>query len=172
MTFDDIRKSILARGPVIFQAPTWDSEWRAKLVDNLEIIVKQLWAVGITEIFVDGSFVEEKDHPNDIDGYFECNARDFRRIVDKLNTLDPHRCWTWALASRRPSRGSTKAQLPMWHHYRVEMYPHYSGILSGIQDEFGNNQTFPAAFRKTRGFPPMPKGVIKVIQEQREEVKT
>ena len=29
-----------------------------------------------TEVFADGSFVEEKDHPNDIDGYFVCSLTD------------------------------------------------------------------------------------------------
>ena len=43
----------------------WDSGWRMKLVENLEVMVGQLRRVGITEIFVDGSFVEDKDHPND-----------------------------------------------------------------------------------------------------------
>ena len=31
-------------------------------------------------------------------------------------------------------------QLPMWHRYRVELYPHYPGLLSGII--FGNNFLF------------------------------
>jgi hypothetical protein len=57
--------------------PDWDSEWRMKLVENLEIMIGQLRRVGITEIFVDGSFVEDKDHPNDIDGYFECDVVEF-----------------------------------------------------------------------------------------------
>ena len=47
----------------------WDSPWRATLVDNLAIMVGHLWRVGVTEVFVDGSFVEDKCHPNDIDGY-------------------------------------------------------------------------------------------------------
>ncbi len=50
---------------------TWDRPWRARLVDNLEIMVLQLWQVGVTSIWIDGSFVENKDHPHDIDGYFE-----------------------------------------------------------------------------------------------------
>ena len=36
------------------------------------MMVRQLWTVHISEIFIDGSFVEDKDHPNDIDGYFVC----------------------------------------------------------------------------------------------------
>jgi hypothetical protein len=37
-------------------------------------MVGQLWEAGISEIFVNGSFVEDKDHPGDIDGYFECEV--------------------------------------------------------------------------------------------------
>src|SRR5205823_14436967 len=44
-----------------------------------------------------------------------------------LNALDPYKIWTWAPASRRPDPNSTKRQLPMWHHYRVELYPHFPG---------------------------------------------
>ena len=31
-------------------------------------MTRQLWQVGVHEVFADGSFVEEKAHPNDIDG--------------------------------------------------------------------------------------------------------
>jgi hypothetical protein len=42
-----------------------------------------------------------------------------------------------------------KWQLPMWHRYRVELYPHLPQP-GGIKDEFGNDLHFPAAFRKCR----------------------
>ena len=45
-------------------------------VDNLEVLTKQLWQVGIREVYADGSFAEDKDHPNDIDGYFVCGLQD------------------------------------------------------------------------------------------------
>jgi hypothetical protein len=132
-------------------ARTWDSVWREYLVGQLEILVAQLRAVGITEIFVNGSFVENKDHPNDIDGYFAC---DWHRLASgeltrELNLLDPHKVWTWDPALRRPYRGYPKRQLPMWHQYRVELYPH-TGQFSGIRDQYGNELTFPAAFRRCR----------------------
>ena len=57
------------------EIPNWDSEWRLKLVENLAILCRQLWQIGITDIFVDGSFVEDKCHPNDIDGYFVCELK-------------------------------------------------------------------------------------------------
>jgi hypothetical protein len=62
VSFEELRQSILVHGlDGATMTPTWDTEWRAKLVDNLEIMVRQLWQVGITEVFADGSFVEDKD---------------------------------------------------------------------------------------------------------------
>jgi hypothetical protein len=48
-----------------------------------------------------------------------------------------------------PHLGYPKAQLPMWHTYRVELYPHF-GQLSGITDKYGNELEFPSAFRISR----------------------
>lgn len=76
-------------------------------MDNLSTLVAQLWQVGITEIFVNGSFVEDKDHPNYIDGYFVCDRRFLAsgELERQLNLLDPHKVWTWDPATRRPYRG-------------------------------------------------------------------
>lgn len=148
VSFDDLRNSVLVNGPP--DHPNWNRLWRLYLVNNLEILTKQLWQVGITEIFADGSFAEDKDHPNDIDGYFVCDRMFLASgaLQQQLNLIDPHKVWTWDPSSRRPYRGDKK-QLPMWHHYRVELYPHF-GQRSGIRDEFGNDLEFPAAFRKSR----------------------
>jgi hypothetical protein len=91
-----------------------------------------LWEVSIEDIYLDRSFTEVKAHPNDIDGYFECDARcvasgDLER---ELNQIDPKKCWTWDPKQRRDCRGYAKKQLPMWHTYRVETYPHYDELLS------------------------------------------
>jgi hypothetical protein len=128
------------------------------------MLVKQLWQIGITDIFLDGSFVEEKVHPNDIDGYFVC---DLMRLANgdlerELNALDPYKIWTWDPRSRQPYPNSTKKQLPMWHRYRVELYPH-CGQLSGIKDGFGNDLQFPAAFRKSRTDHKQ-KGIIQIVR--------
>lgn len=147
-SFEDLRSSVLVIGPP--GALDWDRAWRAMLVDNLEILTRQLWQAGIEDVFADGSFAEDKDHPNDIDGYFVCDRTRLANgdLQRELNLLDPHKVWTWDPASRRPYRGD-KRQLPMWHHYRVELYPHF-GQITGIRDEFGNDLEFPAAFRKSR----------------------
>ncbi len=161
LTIEQLRESLLVAGPEPI-SNHWDSDWRACLVDNLEIVVGQLWQVGITEIFVDGSFAEDKDHPNDIDGYFVCVLHEFAsgRLERKLDKLDPGKIWTWNPRSRRPYLGYPKLQLPMWHRYRVEMYPHY-GQFSGIQDRFGNDLEFPSAFRISRR-DDRSKGIIKI----------
>jgi hypothetical protein len=163
VTFEELRESLLVSGPESDQYPRWDNAWRARLVDNLELLTRQLWQVGVTEVFADGSFAEDKDHPNDIDGYF---VTDFAllasgRLEKELNLLDPSKVWTWDPASRRPYRGYPKRQLPMWHRYRVELYPHVSGLNSGIQDRFGNELDFPAAFRQSRR-DGKPKGIVKI----------
>jgi hypothetical protein len=166
-SFDELRRSALVQGPgdaALY--PNWDQAWRRKLVDNLEILARQLWAVGIKEIFADGSFVEDKEHPNDIDGYFICEdvmliARG--ELTRRLNLLDANKIWTWDPASRRPYRGYPKKQLPMWHAYRVELYPHIPGLGlgSGIFDQHGNELEFPSAFRQSRR-DGRPRGIVKL----------
>lgn len=163
LTLTDLRASVLVGGAGL--PPTWDAPWRSRLVDNLELLVAQLWRVNIDQIFINGSFAEAKDHPNDIDGYFECDVRYFAsgQLERDLNTLDPYKVWTWDPASRRADPNSTKRQLPMWHRYRVELYPHLPGLLSGIRDQFGNELPFPAAFRLARqSF--RPKGIVQIVR--------
>ena len=155
LSFDELRQSLLVVGPgnpKNFSA--WDMPWRALLVQNLEILTQQLWKVGIREIFADGSFAEDKDHPNDIDGYFVCDFNLLRtgELARQLNLLDPFKVWTWDSASRKPNRGYPKKQLPMWHRYRVELHPHVPGLSvgSGICDRYGHELEFPFAFRQSR----------------------
>ena len=107
--------------------------------------------------------MEDKDHPNDIDGYFTCDpfrilSGDLQR---ELNLLDPHKIWTWDPRDRRPFPGSPKKQLPMWHQYRVELYPHLPGIGSGIKDKNGYELEFPSAFRQCRRTDKT-KGIVKI----------
>ena len=164
VSLEELRESVLVAGPTDGNRyPDWDSLWRRRLLDNLEILVKQLWRAGVTEIFIDGSFAEGKDRPNDIDGYFVCDLMGLAsgELQRELNLLDPHKVWTWDPASRRPYRGYPKRQLPMWHQYRVELYPHFTGLLSGIRDEHGNELEFPSAFRRSRR-DGKPRGIVKI----------
>lgn len=154
MTLEELEGSMLVVGPSTGAYPDWDAFWRGFLVGRLGVLVGQLWEVGITEICVGGSFVEDKDHPEDIDGYFECSFMNFATggLQGELNALDPYKVWTWDPKSRRPYRNHPKRQLPMWHRYRVELYPYHPDrpLGSGIVDQFGRHLTFPEAFRQSR----------------------
>lgn len=163
LTLDELRESILVVGPD--DEPEWDSAWRGYLVDNLEIMVKQLFSIGINDIYNNGSFVQRKLHPNDIDGYFDCDVHDYLsgKLQGQLNLLDPYKVWTWDPNSRLYYKGFTKRQLPMWHIYRVELYPQYNQF-SGICDKFGNPLLFPAAFRQER-YTYEQKGIVKILKK-------
>jgi hypothetical protein len=166
VSFEELRRSILVVGPAdVSASPNWDASWRATLVTNLETLTRQLWQVGITEVFADGSFAEDKDHPNDIDGYFVCDLDRLKsgELTRELNLLDPGKVWTWDPSSRRPYRGYPKKQLPMWHRYRIELYPHVPGLGlgSGIRDKHGNELEFPSAFRQSRR-DGTPRGIVKI----------
>lgn len=166
VSFAELRESSLVTGSrAPGEYPNWDAAWRATLVTNLETLTRQLWLVGITEIFADGSFAEDKDHPNDIDGYFECDLERLKtgQLTRELNLLDPGKVWTWDPSSRRAYRGYPKKQLPMWHRYRVELYPHVPGLGlgSGIRDRHGNELEFPSAFRQSRR-DGAPRGIVKI----------
>ena len=103
-----------------------------------------------------------------IDGYFVCDVVEIAsgRLVRALNRLAPQKVWTWDPALRRPYPGYPKKQLPMWHVYRVELYPHFPGLSSGIRDKFGNELEFPAAFRQCRR-DSTPKGIVKLKREMK-----
>ncbi len=163
LTMDQLMRSFLVDGPPGQMITCgWDRRWRARLVENLAILVGQLKQVGIDDVFVNGSFVEDKAHPNDIDGYFECDLHSLASgdLQRDLDLLDPHGVWTWDPAARRPYRGYPKRQLPMWHVYRVELYPHV-GQLSGIRDRYGHELEFPSAFRQSRA-DGQPKGIVRI----------
>lgn len=104
---------MLAVGPKTEEHPSWDAAWRPHLIDNLEIMARQLWQVGIRDIFADGSFAEDKYHPNDIDGYFVCSLDVLRtgELARQLNLLDRFKVWTWDPASRMAYRGYVPVQL-------------------------------------------------------------
>jgi hypothetical protein len=169
LTIDELRKSHLITGEFSEHGvDIWDREWRLRLLDNASLLVHQLWQVGIENIFIDGSFVEDKSHPGDIDGYFECDFYYFAtgQFHKDINALDPFKVWDWS--KRYPDQNSAKQQLLMWHKYKVELYPHHSHQQSsGIHDEFGYEQTFPSAFRKSRRNH-LQKGIVQVIKTRGE----
>lgn len=167
VTFEELHHSLLVTGPAENRPESWDMEWRQQLVANAALLVQELWSVGLTEVYLDGSFTEAKPHPHDIDGYFEVDPRFLAtgELGKQLNAVNPHRCWTWAPAARTKAKGFTKKQLPMWHQYRVELYPHFPGLTSGITDADGNELQYPSAFRQRRG-DGRRKGIVKVVESK------
>jgi hypothetical protein len=157
LTFAELLDSILVVGPGGNE--NWNVPWRIRLIDGLRVLVRHLVQADITEVFIDGSFVEAKDLPNDIDGYFVVDRQRWLsgELLRTLQAIDP--IWKWDSVTREPFKGYPKPQLPMWHRYRVELFPHY-GQMSGIQDGSGRMLTFAEAFRQSRLF--TPKGIIKI----------
>lgn len=173
ISFSQLKTSILVEGDGSSQS--WDREWRLFLANQAEVLIHQLWQVGIVDIYLDGSFVENKDHPNDIDGYFDPNLsmlkkedmNRFQEIISELNSIDPHKIWTWDPRARRKCDGFAKAQLPMWLFYRVELYPHLNQG-TGIIDKFGYDLKFPSAFRQSR-IDFEPKGIVQIVQGEKND---
>ena len=161
LTLEGLAASTLVGSPDALSG--WDATWRAELVGNLGILVHQLGRVGIEAVYIDGS-VEDKAHPHDIDGYFDCDLGylESGALERDLNALDPHKAWTWHHQQRRWDPDSGKAQLPMWFAYHVELYPHF-GQPAGITDRFGNQLQFPSAFRLSRRSN-IPKGIVRIVR--------
>src|SRR5699024_12743632 len=92
---NELRQSFLIKGENDLHV--WDEQWIIYLIDQLEILVQELWKVEVDQIFIDGSFVENKAHPNDIDGYFECDLMEFAigKLDRKLIALNYTNIWTW-----------------------------------------------------------------------------
>lgn len=91
VTFAELRGSLLVGGPAEDVPAAWDLAWRAQLVDNAELLVSELWQVGVCEVFLDGSFTEAKPHPHDINGYFEVDPRWLGSggLERQLNDINP-----------------------------------------------------------------------------------
>ena len=69
-TPDELRLSHLVTGDGVGSA-SWDAVWRGELVDSVERVFELFMAVGgVSEFWIDGSFVEAVDRPSDIDVYF------------------------------------------------------------------------------------------------------
>ena len=55
LTLEALGASMLVIGPESDSSGGWDRTWRAQLVATLGVLVRQLWHVGVSDIFVDGS---------------------------------------------------------------------------------------------------------------------
>ena len=118
---------------------------RQWLLKGLRLIVVALWAAGVKEIFVDGSFCTEKPEPVDIDGYWvEPDDRVYER-------LDPY----WIDFELVPVPGLRTKKWRMWADHGVEFFAHPAMQAA---PEMG----FPEFFRRDRDG--RPRGIIQVVK--------
>jgi hypothetical protein len=164
-TLDEIENSFLVTGAGL-DLPDWAAQSRKSLVDNLRTVVTIFRDVGgVKDIFVNGSFVTERESPSDIDGYFtlvdvtEWRSGEFQR---RLNERDPSvtPIWTWRKEDRVSCFTPSKRP-PYWCRYFVDLQPDL-GLRSDILGPDGTFLTIPDAFRqvtetRTR------KGIIRLV---------
>ena len=143
----------------------WDAAWRGELVNRVGHVFELFMiAGGVTEFWLDGSFVEAVDRPGDVDAYFTLrDPREWLTLPDRLNALDEGELWTWETATRRVHPGSIHPKPPFWGKYRVDIYPDL-GRPSGIFDADGNALTFAQAFRQQR-VTYSPRGIVHLVRE-------
>jgi hypothetical protein len=161
LTLEQLERSRLVTGLGI-EGP-WDGEWRLRLVKKFATVARQLARVGVTTLYANGSFVSDKPHPADIDAYFLLPDRTRianGELVQSLNSIDPYMAWSWRKYDLRYDPMSGKTKFPLWHRYRVDIFPHWPGAGFGVVDKHGNELEYPAAFRRTREG--TPKGIVKI----------
>jgi hypothetical protein len=154
LTLEQLSQSMLVLGPQPAR-PDWDTVGRLRLVSNLGIVVGQLRQVGITDIFIAGSFVQDKPNPDDIDGYYVINplayAAQHQRLmqINPLIPLVPVQS-TWEYIA---SKG--KARPLLCRDYRIELFSELNIIVPGTPGSWSH------FFRHTRDG--RPKGIVRII---------
>lgn len=140
------------------EEPHWDIIWRKQLLAIFEYYCTQLWTVGITEIYIDGSFVSDKLHPKDLDAYFVCKKEHWEKYAEpRLRELDSK---FWNFESINKGTGIVK--YPMWFDYSIEMYPVYEEFLEENVIDQDLKDPKPNWFRKIK-YSDIDKGIIKII---------
>jgi len=100
---------------------SWDTAWRLQLLQEFKRRYQQLRAVGINEVYIDGSYATDKFHPNDMDVYFVVPRKIWRSGAEQaLQDQDPE-FWRF-----EPELGvDGKLGYPMAFRHHIEMYPVY-----------------------------------------------
>ncbi|NMC28380.1 MAG: hypothetical protein GYA42_09600 [Syntrophomonadaceae bacterium] len=112
-------ENFIGRGPGGGQS--WDTSWRLQLLQEFKKRYQQLQAVGINEVYIDGSYATDKFHPNDMDVYFVVPRNIWRSGAEQaLKDMDPE-FWRF-----EPELGvDGKLGYPMAFRHHIEMYPVY-----------------------------------------------
>jgi hypothetical protein len=118
---------------------------RRWLLEGLRIAVEALWAAGIEEIYIDGSFCTEKPDPGDVDGYW---VEPDEGVYDRVDHY-----WIDFEMILIPYLGKRKWR--MWADHGVEFFIHPAM-------QAGAEISFPQFFRQDRDG--QPRGVIQVVQ--------
>lgn len=114
---------------------------RRTLMHGLKLASKALFDAGVTRIYVDGSFVSDKENPNDIDG---CWSFDASVNLDKLDPIFVCRNSRFAVKRRygldlfiaESTEASTKTPFPKF--FRTSKDGNAKGILL-IKRVIGND---------------------------------
>ena len=106
---------------------------RALIDDGLALSVGELVSMGVPELYVDGSFVEQDPSPGDLDGYVvtEATSTVYREIAERQE---------------------------LWlTQYRMDIWP----AATDVEGE-GSQAYFEHLFGHTEHDPPRPKGIVKL----------
>lgn len=104
---------------------------RSLIEDGLGLVVGDLVSMGVLELFVDGSFVEQDPSPGDLDGYVlaEATSKVYREIAERQEL--------WLM------------------QYRMDIWP----AATDVEGD-GSQTYFEQLFSHTADDPPRPKGIV------------
>lgn len=149
MTIAELRESFLVTGAGL-RSKNWDAAWRRQLVDNLETVLRALQGCQFGRVFIAGSFVERKDYPGDIDGYYECSLE---YLISGALERDLGAC-----GEDLPEHGKKSA---FRRKYYVDLLPNAPGG-PGFLHRSGKRITVAKSFRHSRAW--QPKGIIEIVR--------
>lgn len=138
---------------------SWDTAWRLQLLEEFKQRYEQLAAVGITEVYIDGSYATDKYHPNDLDAYFVVPRQLWRTSAEAaLKEFDPE-FWRFETVSDP----SGKRGYPMAFLRHIEMFPVYQEHTPAWADCLEMIDPKISFFR-TDKWSNRPKGIIKITE--------
>ena len=106
---------------------------RSLIEEGLELVTRELVSMGVLELYVDGSFVEQDPSPGDLDGYVltESPSKVYQKIAERQEL--------WLM------------------QYRMDIWP----AATDVEGE-GSQSYFEQLFSHTADDSPRPKGIVKL----------